>query len=183
MADKVQNEVHIISQLVHGDQEAFTSLYHSYVEHVFYFALRYLKTREDAENITQEVFVKIWETRQRIKPEGSFSAYLFTIAKNLIFNINRKKVNEAAYLDHLTRVVSHMDSGTEKALFYRELQEQVDRCVEQLPGQRKRVFVLSRQEGLSHKEISLKLGISEKTVAAHIRLGLQALRKVLKEEK
>ena len=91
-------------------------------------------------------------------------------------------MNEAVYLDHLTRVISHADSGTEKVLFYRELQEQVDRCVEQLPGQRKRVFVLSRQEGLSHKEISLKLGISEKTVAAHIRLGLQALRKFLKEE-
>ena len=182
MADKVQTEMEMISQVIQGDQAAFTSLYRIYVEHVFYFALRYLKTREDAENVTQEVFVKIWETRRRLNPEASFSAYLFTITKNFIFNINRKKVNEAAYLDHLTRVISHADSGTEKALFYRELQEQVDRCVEQLPGQRKKVFVLSRQEGLSHREISLKLGISERTVAAHIRLGLQALRKFLNEE-
>ena len=182
MADRVQSEVEMISQVIRGDQAAFSSLYHHYVEHVFYFALRYLKTKEDAENVTQEVFVKVWETRRRLKPDGAFSAYLFTITKNFIFNIYRKKVNEAADLDHLIRVISHTESGTEKALYFQELQEQVDRCLKEFPEQRKKVFLLSRQEGLSHREISQKLGIAEKTVAAHINLGLQTLRKFLKEE-
>lgn len=181
MVNKLQAEKELIQLVIQGDQAAFTSLYNNYVEAVFYFSLRYMKLRSDAENVTQEVFVKVWETRHRLDPQSSFSAYIFTIAKNIIFNLNRKKVNEQAYLDHLTRVISHADPGTEKEYFYRELKDQIDLCIEGLPDQRKKVFILSRREGLSHKEVSQKLGIAEKTVAAHIRLALQTIRKSLKE--
>ncbi len=181
MTREIQTEKEMIRLVTKDDQGSFTSLYHLYAEHVFYFALRYLNSKSDAENVTQEVFVKVWETRHRLDPDNTFSAYLFTITKNIIFNNNRKKVNEAAYLDHLARVIVHSDTGTEKELFYQELQGQIDKCIERLPDQRKRVFVMSRQEGLSHREISQQLGISEKTVAAHIRLALKTLRLFLKE--
>jgi RNA polymerase sigma-70 factor (ECF subfamily) len=178
--NKIEKET--LEGIVSGDQEAFTVIYDRYAEKVFYFALRYLKSTGEAENLTQEVFVKIWETRERLDPGYSFDAYLFTIVRNAIFNIHRKKLNELAYLKHLERVFLHSDTSTDRDFQARDLQEQIDRWLVRLPPQRGKVFSMSRKEGMSHKEIATALGISEKTVAAHIRLSLKTLRKLLSRE-
>jgi RNA polymerase sigma-70 factor (ECF subfamily) len=172
----------IILQVNKGDQTAFASLYDIYAEKLFYFALRFLKSREDAENLTQEVFLKIWETRDRLDPDYSFNAYLFTIAKNTIFNIHRKKVNELAYREYLGYHFDFSHSKTENEVFLNDLQRQIDKCVATFPTQRKKVFELSRRDGLSHKEIAEQLSISDKTIETHIRLGLKTLREALKED-
>lgn len=171
-----------VKLLIKGDQKAFTDLYNAYAEKVFYFSLGFLKSEEDSENLTQEVFVKIWETRERLDPDYSFNAYLFTIARNTIFNIHRKRLNEIAYLNQLGSFEDAHSSKTEDDFLYSELKAQIDKCLDALPPQRQKVFKMSRIDGLSHKEISKELGIAEKTTAAHIRLALQTLRKLLLEE-
>lgn len=176
---EIEIERAAIRLLIGGDQQAFTDLYNIYAEKIFYFSLKFLKTVEDAENLTQEVFVKIWETRERLNPDNSFNAYIFTITRNAIFNIHRKKMNEIAYLDQLSEVFDYSESRTEKDFHFNELRAQIDQCVEKLPNMRQKVFILSRFDGLSHKEISQKLGIAEKTIATHIRLALQSLRACL----
>lgn len=176
----LQNEKDIVLGIIQGNQESFRSLYDAYAERVYYFAFKFLKSSEKAEDITQEVFIKLWETRERLDPENSLNAYIFTITRNSLFNVHRKKLNELAYLDSLKHVFQSSDSGTEQDFQLNELQQEIDRCLADLPPQRKKVFTLSRYEGLSHREISLKMGIAEKTVAAHMRLALQAFRKALK---
>ena len=184
MVTKVEHtEKETVGQLIHGDRIAFTYLYNDYADKVYYFALKYLRSQEAAENLTQEVFVKLWETRDRLDPEFSFNAYLFTIARNTIFNSHRKKRNELAYLNHLNLVFNHAEFKTEQEFHLKELQVHIEQCVDKLPAQRQIVFRMSRTEGFSHKEIAMKLGISEKTIAAHIRLALKTLRKYLKENK
>ena len=179
MAEAEYIEKEIIGRVIKGDQNAFAALYDTYAEKLYYFSLRFLKSKEDAENLTQEVFVKIWETRDRLNPEYSFNAYLFTIARNTIFNIHRKKMNELAYRDYLGFHVDFNHSKTENDVFLNDLQSHLDKCVETLPAQRKKVFEMSRKEGLSHKEIAQQLNISEKTIETHIRLGLKTIRDVL----
>jgi RNA polymerase sigma-70 factor (ECF subfamily) len=166
-----------LEQLILGDQEAFTYLYRLYVDRVYYFALGLVRSPEDARNITQEVFVRLWETRDRIDTGSSFNGYLFTISRNIIFNEHRKRINERTYLDYLARSFNDSETKTEQDFDLGELQEKIDRCIDGLPPQRKKVFELSRFRGLSHKEISAELGIAEKTIAAHIRLALRDLRK------
>jgi RNA polymerase sigma-70 factor (ECF subfamily) len=178
-AERIQNERDTIRLLSEGNREAFTSLYNLYADKLYYFALGLLKTEEDAENLTQEVFIKIWETRSRIDPDNSFNAYLFTIARNTIFNQHRKKLNEIAYLNHLELYPQVSEEGTESIYFFKELREQLDRCVDKLPPQQQRVFTLSRNDGFSHREIAREMGIAEKTIAAHMRLALKSLRTCL----
>jgi len=117
-----------------------------------------------------------------LDPDYSFNAYLFTIAKNIIFNIHRKKVNELAYREYLGYHIDFSNSKTENEVFLNDLQSQIDKCVAKFPDQRKKVFELSRKEGFSHKEISQQLNISEKTIETHIRLGLRTLREFLKDD-
>lgn len=179
MTETKQIESSIIRQVIDGDQLAFAKLYDIYAEKLYYFALRFLNSKEDSENLIQEVFVKIWETRDRLDPDYSFNAYLFTIAKNTIFNIHRKKVNELAYREYIGHHFDFTHSKTENEVLLNDLQNQIDKCVENFPVQRKKVFELSRKEGLNHKEISQQLNISEKTIETHIRLGLKTLREYL----
>ena len=175
-------EQRIVSRIIDGDQMAFAELYDIYSEKLYYFSLKFLRSKEDAENITQEVFVKVWETRDRLDPDYSISAYLFTIARNTIFNLHRKKVNEKAYLEHLGHHIDFTHSKLEHDIVLKDLQSHVDKIIDDLPAQRKRVFELSRKDGLSHKEISQQLNISEKTIETHIRLALKDIRKFMVED-
>jgi len=147
LADTINIEKDIIRQVVQGNELAFAKLYDMYAEKLYYFAIRFLKSKEDAENLTQEVFVKIWETRERLDTSYSFNAYLFTIAKNTIFNMHRKKLNELAYREYLGNYLDFHHSKTENDVFLKDLQNQIDKCVEVLPAQRKKVFELSRKDG------------------------------------
>lgn len=169
----------ILEKVVQGDKRAFEQLYHRYADKLYYFAFRFLKTSDDAEELTQDVFIKIWETRERLDPENSFNAYLFTIAKNTIFNLHRKKLNEIAYREYLRNHFDEVYSKTENDVMLSELKAVIDRCIEKLPPMRKKVFELSRKQGLSYKEISEHLNISDKTIETHIRLALKSIREIL----
>lgn len=172
----------LIEKVLQGDHKAFEELYFMYSEQLYGFALRYLKTKEDAEGLVQEIFIKIWETRSRLKKGQSFGAYLFTIAKNTIFNQFRKKVNEKAYLEYLRNHLDNRYNKTENDVILNDIRKQIEDCIETLPPQRKLVFQMSRFKGLSHKEIAKELDISEKTVETHIRLALKTIRARFKSD-
>ncbi len=172
----------LVLKIIQSDQSAFEDLYNLYADKLYYFALRYLKTKEEAENIIQDVFVKIWETRDRLNSEYSISAYLFTIARNTIFNLHRKRLNETAYLEYLETYLDSLHSKLEQEIVYSDLNSHINKIVDKLPMQRKKVFELSRNGGLSHKEISQQLNISEKTIETHIRLAIKDIRKILSND-
>lgn len=178
---ELSREKQLVLKVIEGNHEAFAQLYDMYAERLYYFALRFMISKEDAENVTQEVFVKLWETRDRIDVNLSFSSYIFTIAKNTIFNIHRKRVNEQAYLEHLGKYLETNRVRLENEIEYRDIENHLERLINELPPQRKKVFELSRKQGLSHKEISNQLNISEKTIETHIRLALKTLRDGLKD--
>jgi len=169
----------IVRKLRQGDQGAFHLLYQQYAGKIFHFALRYLKTQEDAENLTQDIFLKIWENHETLNPDLSLNAYIFTITKNTIFNQNRKKVNEQLYLSDMKEYLDSCIGRTENDILLNEVKNMIDQAMDQLPRKRKKIFRLSRFECLSHREIAQQMNISEKTVEAHIRLALKSIRSFL----
>lgn len=174
-------EKQIALKVIEGNHDAFAELYDLYAERIYYFALRFVVSKEDAENVTQEVFVKLWETRERIDINLSLNSYLFTIARNTIFNIHRKRVNELAYLEHLGKYLEQNQVRLENEIIFNDIQARLEKLISELPPQRKKVFELSRKQGLSHKEIAEELKISEKTIETHIRLALKTIRDGLEQ--
>jgi RNA polymerase sigma-70 factor (ECF subfamily) len=173
--DKNSIDKEVVISLKAGDRIAFEKVFFGFADRLYYFAMRYLRNQHDAEELVQEVFVKLWENRGSLNEELSFSGYLYTIARNTIFNQNRKRVNEQAYQEYVKNALQLASTKTEDDLIYADIKNLVDKVVEDLPPQRKLVYKMSRDQGLTYKEIAQELSLSERTVEAHIRLALKTI--------
>lgn len=159
------------------DRIAFYHLYDRYCRRLYGFVLRYLKQKEDAEEIVQEVFVKIWESRNKIDAYSSFEAFLFTIAYNTTISLLRKRTNEAKYLDHLKSLQQSINSpDLIDEIQYNELNNRVKLLLNELTPRQQEIFQLSREDGLTHDEIAKKLDISVNTVKKHMANSLTFLK-------
>ena len=174
-----QEEKELLIRLIESDSEAFEKIYYSYVERVYYFAFRYIKNAEDTEEIVQEVFTRIWESRRNINVEMSFSGYILTTTKNTIFNEHRKKVNHQAYCSYVITYLQKNMQNVEDEIIYNDLMDLLHRTIAELPPKRQEIFKLSRFQGLPYKEISERLSISEKTIETHMRLALRDIKNVI----
>lgn len=170
------DDAELIWQLKQGSEEAFTALYKKYWRQVYNFARLYLTTVESAEEVVQDVFVKLWEACELIRQEDNFKGLLFIITRNLIFNQHRKTLNEDFYK---MTVLAAMEStyNIEEEIEAHNLSEYIDMLIQELPPRRREIFNLSRKQHLTYKEIAERLNISEKTVENQIGEALKYLRK------
>lgn len=151
------------------DRVAFYHIYERYSKRLFGFVLRYIKQKEDAEEIVQEVFVKIWESRNKIDAYSSFESFLFTIAYNTTISLLRKRSSEKIYLEYLKSLQQCANSpDLIDEIQYNELNNRVQTLLNELTPRQKEIFQLSREDGLSHDEIAKKLDISVNTVKKHM---------------
>jgi len=165
-----------LTDLSSGSRNAFRHIFDECSGQIYHFALQYVNSAFDAEEITQEVFVRLWETRHRIDPGANFDAYLFTITRNIIFNSHKKKLNEWKYYDKVKSYVLNNSIDTDTVVLYNELESIIQKYIDAMPEKRRKVFVLNRFQGLSHKQIAEELNISTKTVEVHMRLALKELK-------
>jgi RNA polymerase sigma-70 factor (ECF subfamily) len=175
-------EIKILSQLRNDDVKAFDRLFHIYSRRLYRFAFSLLKNREDSEGIVQEVFLRVWNKRAGIDSTKSFKSYLFTISYHLIMDQLRLRSKERSYLTHLEKFFNVEELALEQEADYNLLKSQINEVVEELPEKRKQIYRLSREEGLSHREISEKLNISVKTIENQITLALKHLKHRLGHE-
>ena len=169
----------LIKAIKEGDHNSFEQIYYNYCQKVYLFACRYIYNAEEAKEIVQEVFYKIWEYRKNLDENQSFNGYIFTITKNLIFNENRKKVNFNVYTSYILNYIQGITNQTENQVIYNNVKSIISKEIEKFPPKRRQVYIMSRHEGLSYNEIAKKLNISEKTVETHLRLALSRLKKVV----
>ena len=176
----ITNESQLVRNLSKGNLLAFNTLYKEYSGRLYRFAFGYLKTEAEAEELVQEVFTIIWEKRAELKAELNFKSFLFTIA----FNIIRKHFRTQAHLSEYfkTGIGDDFDMQTSQKITYDSLYQFITELVNQLPGRRRDIFIKSRFEGLSIKEISEELKISHKTVENHLTDALKFIRANLKRE-
>jgi RNA polymerase sigma-70 factor (ECF subfamily) len=167
-----------LQALKQGDKRVFDEIYTYYQKKVFYFAFSYLKTEADAIDLVQEVFVKFWENRQTISVNLGVEALLFSMTKNSIISLLRKRSSEKKYMAYL-ETISHQytTDDTQDLASYNLLRSHIVNYIDELPPKSKEVFLLSRQQGLSNKAIAEQLSITEKTVEGHITKALTHLKK------
>lgn len=172
-----KSNTELIKLLKKGDMAAFDAIYNQYCHKLHQFVFMYLKQEEDAEEVVQEVFIKIWESREKVDVYLSFESFLFTIAYNSTMSLLRKRVSETKsreYLKSLQKIETEEKVIDE--IQYNELNNKVQSLLEQLSPRQSEIYLLSREEGLSHKEIAIKLNISESTVNNHLVTILKFLK-------
>jgi len=159
--DKVYSGM--VSQIRKGNLGAFRALYDEYYPKILNFSQTYTHSTEDAEEVVQDTFLKIWENREKLDESISINGYIFRIAKNLTLNKLRKKVMEPAHFFPIEDN-SAVRNQTEEDVMLDEMQQLLVKAIEALPPKRQQIFRLSRIDGLANKEIAKKLKISENTV-------------------
>ncbi|NDV58238.1 RNA polymerase sigma-70 factor [Bacteroides sp. 519] len=167
------DEEKLIAQLRQGSKDAFNQLYKIYWRQAYNFSRLYLSNLSVAEEVVQEVFVKLWESHDFIREGESFKGLLFIITRNLIFNQHRKSVNEEFYKMTVLAAMEQSSFNLEEEIEARNLSEYIDRLIEEMPPRRREIFNLSRKENKSYKEIAELLQISERTVENQISEALK----------
>lgn len=171
-----------VAALKNGDTLAFDEIFRLYGKRLYHFSLGYLKSKTDAEEVVQEVFMKIWHNRASLDPGLSFNAYIFKIAYRLIAERFRKSDQEKKYLHEIASESIDFTAEMDERANYRSLLELVERLIQKLPERQKEIIVLRRIQGLSVADIAVRLDISPKTVEHHITEALKNIKAGLDPE-
>ncbi|WP_173823169.1 RNA polymerase sigma-70 factor [Proteiniphilum saccharofermentans] len=177
----ITNDKDLVIRLINNDQEAFCELYAKYKERLLYFAVKFVKQCEFAEDIYQDAFIVIWQNRRFLDPEKTFSSYLYTIVKNRILNILREIENDQKLKSHILANAIDYSDVTNQHVQINELKGILDKILKKLTPRQRQIFEMSRDEQMTHKEIAEVLGISVFTVQEHISIALKSIKHYLKE--
>jgi len=177
--------IHINSRILRllreGDEKAFEYIFHHYYNQIYTFVLNTLFDKTFAEDITQSVFISLWEKRESIDTGSNIAPFLYTIARNRVYRQTEQLLLKYKYEQSQQEdTVESSDIEIEAEVNSRFLEEILSELIKKLPSERRRIFLLSRKDNLSNKEIATRLQISEKTVETQIRRSLVFLREKMK---
>lgn len=175
---KMDTERLLLMNLSHGNTRAFEDLFMLYFPKLKLFLSGFLDTEAEAEDLAQDVFVKLWQSRQSLEKVENLNAYLYRIAKNTLYTyLDRSFFPNTISESDLLHIPSVEE--LEELVFAKELEDLIDVTIEKMPPKRKAIFYMSRKQGLSNEEIALQLNLSKRTVETHISAALADLRKVI----
>lgn len=167
----------LLEMMTKGSKKAFEELYIRYKKKLHSFCYFLLKSSDVAEDVVQDVFVTVWHNREKINTHQSFSSYLYTITRNKTLNELRSE-RSTERLDEIAegQQVLFSDDNTDATIILKEYEILLQQAIDLLPEERRRIYRMSREEGLTYKDIGECLGISHYTVQAHISSSVQFIR-------
>jgi len=169
----------IINKLKEGDVLSFDNIFKKYNKKVYYFAKSYLKNREEAEDVVQEVFMNLWKYRDQINEYYVFSRYLFKVTYNATCKRFRKQASDKRQLEEVLHNIIIEDNSTNLDIEYNNLLETANLIIEKLPSRQKNIFLLTINDHLNSEQIAQKMNISKKTVENYLAMAKNSLRKYL----
>ncbi|HMR82858.1 MAG TPA: RNA polymerase sigma-70 factor [Niabella sp.] len=173
----------LLQQVAGGSEAAFQQLFDHFRSKLYTYAHRLTRSQEEAEDTIHDVFLKIWERRERLTEISSFDSYLFRMAHNHIYNGFQRRNKETLILAVLEKEQSESAISTaEDRLLTADVKKSIDAAIEKLTPHQRQVFLLSRQQGFSHEEIAGQLNIALQTVKNHITSSLRTIREELGKE-
>jgi len=176
---QVKDDKEYVECLKKDDFIAFDALFHKYSASLYAFALSITRDSFAAEEITQLVFLKVWEKRGQINEHLSFKSFVFSVAYHETISWLRKEKSEKIRIGEFVRISGFQTSETEQTVEFRNIEGLANELIQEMPEKRKEIFILSREQGFSNKEIAEKLGISIKTVENQMTSALKYLREKL----
>lgn len=175
MSNKI--DIEILEALQNGDHKAFESIFITYYDRIRGFIFGYIKSESDAEELTEDLFVNLWEKRASIDISKSFNSYLHTIARNTAINFLKHKYLHSAYIANA--LTTECSSTSEEELIAKELGLLIDNVIDKMPEQRKQIYILSKNRGLSNTEIAEQLNTTKRNVESQLSLALKDIRKAI----
>lgn len=166
-SDMTENHA-LLTKLRNGDELAFAEIYNQYRSKMYMYAYNLCKSPETAEEIVQEVFIRLWQKKEQINTDLNFNAYLKKITLNHVLNHLKKVAREKSLQDEIFHYIETIRNTTEDNLLEKELLKTYDEAIANLPPQKKIIFQMSRNEEMSHDQIAEKLNISKNTVKNHM---------------
>jgi RNA polymerase sigma-70 factor (family 1) len=174
MNGDLQHEKQLLLRVRTGDQGAYAAIYEHYHAGLYQYTLRFVKLPDLAEDLVHDVFLKLWEVRDRIDPERSVAGYLYRISRNHVFKtMARINTDRSLRLRLMLRFGETTTPPQEEASQLKEYEELLAMALTTLPPQRRRVFRLCREEGKTYEETATILSISRNAVKKHIVLGMR----------
>jgi RNA polymerase sigma-70 factor, ECF subfamily len=183
LAKNLNIEKELVKQFKAGNEMAFELIFHHTKGKLKGFLKKVLPVGEDEESVMQEIYLKLWSNRKTIEADKSFETFLFTVARNMVIDVMRKRLSKQKYLENLYSQLKEGQKNsmdTLAAVEYSELEQKIFELINKLPEKRQEIFRLNRIEGFTYKEIAAKLDISENTVDTQIRKALTFLRNEMK---
>lgn len=171
------NEIDLVA-LSEGNIRAFDKLFISFYPKVKSFLISMLNDENEAEDLAQDAFVRLWQNKANLRNVQNLNAYIYQIVKHVLYSYLEKRKDVLMIKIEGVADVPSIDE-VETLVYTHELEELLDKVINNMPPQRRQIFYMSRKQGLSIDEISKKLGISKRTVETHISLALNSLRKVI----
>lgn len=175
------SETELLCQLTESNRVAFKQLYLANYRVVFGYALKFIKSVPLAEDITQDVFLKVWENRETLPNIRHFKSYLLTICKNISLNFLARASRDIKLREQIVRATEQPHQDTEHDLRQEEYETLLQEAIELLPPQRRLIFKLCKIEGKSYVEAASQLGITTGTVNDHIVKGTRSIVAYLKQ--
>lgn len=170
-------EIKNLEKIALGDHDAFHAIFIEYFPKIKYFIAHIIKSESVAEDLSQDIFLKIWNSREYLPELRSFKAYIFRMTRNAAFNYLDHKFVEDSY------ITNHQSSTSvatpEEELEAMELELLLEFAIEKMPEQRRKIFKMSRIENLNNEEIAAKIGVTKKTVSNQLSLAQKEIRDIL----
>jgi len=173
------DEVAVLLAVAAGDQQAFGALFFQHKDRVYTIALTYTENRVIAEEVVQDVFMRVWNNREKLTEIGEFSAWVYIIARNRSLTALQKMVREGERREALISYLPTEVSDTEQRVQANDMDDLLEKALTRLSPQQRKVFVLSRLQGHSRKEVAEILNLTPATVSVHLTIALRSIRAFL----
>ncbi|HEY9561793.1 MAG TPA: RNA polymerase sigma-70 factor [Anseongella sp.] len=170
------SDAELVSLFKEGDETAYLEIYDRYKTLLLHHAYKKLGNLQDVDDILQELFTDLWNKRDRLPFTSNLSGYLYTAVRNRIFNLFYRRQREVSHLESLASFAEAGAWEADQLLLEKELSLLIEKEIRELSPRVREVFTLSRDQGLSHREIALQLGTSEQTVSKQISQALKMLK-------
>jgi RNA polymerase sigma-70 factor (ECF subfamily) len=175
-------ETELVERLKRGDIVAFDMIYNMYAGRLYAFSMKYLKSSEEAEELVQSVFMKVWENHGRLDKDLSFKSFLFTIAYNEICRLFRRKSYLRKYIEEAVRTDTRADTSSEDNSEFHSLLAEVEKIIAGLPERQRKAFIMCKIDGMPAKEVAAGLGLSPGTVDNYVSSTIKMIRSRLSGE-
>lgn len=178
---RTKNDNLLVSLLKEDNKLAFEQLYSRYSGKLYNSVSLLLYDKSLAKDITQSSFLTVWEKRTTLDPEKSFSSYLYTIARNLVYKETERLVLNNKFVESNLKNTEAFEEHTVEKLNNSYIEKHIDRLIEDLPQVPREIFLLKRGDNLNNKEIAARMDLSERAVEAHVYRTLKYLKEKLRD--